>query len=107
MKKFLAVYNMKSSNFFTPEILSVEEFLNSDDFVSVGYVDAENIDDVYQILNINIPREISVFVHKLAESSFFYESLHTSLSVGDVVVEYTPEGKVYHMCDRCGWVVLK
>ena len=116
MKKFLAVYNMKSNRFFAPTIISVEEFLKSDDFISVGTVTANSADDVYRILNFvsDIPTEeskaVSAFVHKLGgDDPFFtkYPSLHTSMSCGDVLIEYTPEGKVYHMCDSCGWTVMK
>jgi len=110
MKQFLAVYNMKSSDFFSPKVHSIEEFLTSNDFISVGIVKAEDVDDVYRILNIAHPIEIIKYIEKLHGDDPLgteYPSLHSSMSVGDVVVEYTSEGKVYHMCDRRGWTILK
>jgi len=116
MKKFHVVYNMRSNRFFAPTIISVKEFLNSDDFISVGSVTANSLDEVYHILNYvtetptDEAAEVAAYVHKLAESDPFhttYPSLHTSMSCGDILVEYSPEGKVYHMCDSCGWVVMK
>ena len=110
MKTFLAVYNMVSSDFFTPTVTTLKEFMSSDDFVSIGSIQAKDVEDAYRILNIAHPIEIVKFIEDMAVRDSFcqhYESLHTSMSVGDVLVEYVDNGKVYHMCDRHGWIILK
>jgi len=110
MTTFLAVYNMVSSDFWNTTVTSLDEFMKSDDFVSVGTFQANDVEDAYRILNIDHPENIVSYVRELGINDLSgakYPALHTSMSVGDVLVEYTNKGKVYHMCDRSGWIILK
>lgn len=103
--KYTAIYNMKSSNFhrFSNEkIPTIDEIISSDDYIVVGDVEADTIDDVYMILNVNHPPHILEKICRYAavdNSHEVYPTLHTNMSVGDVIFS----DDKYYFCDNFGW----
>jgi hypothetical protein len=110
---FVPLFNMKSASFFrrNDEAFPTKaEILASGDYAIMPAIPATELEEVYEILNIRHPQNHCDMVHLMAQSDpkhEVYKSLHTSLSVGDVIIEYTAEGPVYHFCMNCGWKVLE
>lgn len=111
MKTFVPIYNMVSSQFIRgsrtlPTRRTVEL---CEDFVSLPAIEANDLEEAFEILNIRIPTEFSDSVKRLYEVGGHetYPRLHTSMSVGDILAEITPEGPVLHFCDDIGWKELK
>lgn len=104
--EYTAIYNMKSSKFtrFDDEkIPSIIDVLTSDDYYVFKSFEASDLDEAYYILNMEHPKNIVDTVGLLAASDpdrEDYKTLHTSMSVGDVLVE---NGTKYYFCDSFGW----
>jgi hypothetical protein len=118
MTKFIPIYAMTKGNFFRMEdepVPTIAEVLAHDSgYVIMPKVMADR-EEVYEILNIRHPKEFVDFVNALHETDHEYEKyprLHTSLSVGDIVVECVNESATtpifnYWFCDNCGWIELQ
>ena len=104
MKNFLAVYNMSRPTGFTPEVPTIAEFMQNDNFVTVGYFPAKDVNDAFRILNTDHPLEVLMEVEKCVNK---FDYVHSSMSVGDVLIETSVTGWVHYMCMPIGWVVLK
>lgn len=107
LKRFTPVYNMVSSDFFGRTAPSLLAVFNSDDYVTMPEVLAEDLEGVFSILNRNISESFGKFVRDLHETDPDYEKyprLHTSMSSGDLVID---ENGTYHFCAACGWIEMK
>ena len=113
MKTFTPMYNMVSSKFFHfgDKYPTANEVLDSDDYIVMPSLQANDLEDVYHILNMEHPKEHIAKVKTLSEIDPFhvkYPSLHSSLSVCDVVADVTDEANpTYFYCDSCGWKELE
>jgi hypothetical protein len=112
MNTYIPLYNMISSKFmnFSKEYPTVEEILDSKDYITMPQLRANDIEEVYEILNIHHPVIHTDKVKSLKnEDPFFtkYESLHSSLSICDVVIEIKDNKIKYFYCDNCGWKELE
>ena len=114
MKTFTPVYNMVSSRFFRlneDAYPSVSDVLDGEDYFHMPSIKANDLEEVFHILNMEHPEEHIAEVKKFADLDPLhvkYPSLHTSMSVGDVVADETdPENVVYYYCDSCGWKELE
>lgn len=108
MMKYTAIYNMNSKFFRYPDekIPTIDEIIESDDYCILGDVEAIDLEDAYYILNMNHPEHIVEKVRELAASDrnhTKYPTIHTSLSVCDILVEDNPKGLKYYFCDNYGW----
>ena len=110
MKTYIVRYNMKSSTFhrFSKDSIPTKnEVITSADYITLGTIKAEDLDDAYRILNINHPENIIDSIRKLHDEDprhTKYESLHSSLSIGDVLIDV--QDNKYYFCDNIGWEEL-
>jgi hypothetical protein len=118
MKTFIPVYNMISSKFFKSSDVSyptIEEIISKEDYVVLPQIQAKDLEDAYYILNMAHPINFLTKVNELSVNDPFhtkFPSLHTSLSVEDVLIEvitmnHSNETFKYHYCDSFCWKLLE
>jgi hypothetical protein len=107
---------MKFHGHEIPKFITVKEFGSEEvrtGYNPVGYVDAKDLEDLFEILNIRHPDHVVATIRNLSavdrgkfrDEDYVYPYLHTSMSVGDVAIECDTNKHFY--CAPCGWNELK